>query len=222
MAEEFGSKMQTVYCPLDDNFGKMGYSRNFGLLKSRGDIILFLDDDTVIQQDDFLKTLEDVFDRNGRADAVVPHGQASFAQIAGRYDYHDPYFMTSRCTAYRREVLAELGGFVSDFVGQEDVEFVVRFLTAGKCSVNVSELNYFHPPLLVTNFRKPKAVGYSFYRLKARYPTLLWLLILINCSRHAPLYLLPIRRYRELGRFGIGFITGVFVSLFNKEGFHYN
>ena len=222
MSDEFGHVMQTVYCPLDGNFGRMGYSRNYGLANSRGDIVLFLDDDTVIQQDDFLKTLEDIFGRNSQTDAVVPHGHASYAQIAGRYDYHEPYFMTSRCTAYRRKVLAELGGFVSDFVGQEDVEFVVRFLLAGKCSINAPELNYFHPPLLISNFHKPKAVGFSFYRLKDRYPVLLWVLILLNCSRHAPLYLLPIRRCRELGRFGIGFLTGVFASLFKKEGFQYN
>jgi len=222
MAEDFGNILQTVYCPLDANFGKMGYSRNYGLTRSRGDIILFLDDDTVIQQDDFLKKLDDVFLRNQHPGAVVPHGHASFSQIDGKYDYHEPYFMTSRCTAYRREVLAELGGFVSDFVGQEDVEFVVRFLMAGKCSVNVPELNYFHPPLLVPNYRKPKAVGHSFFRLRDRYPVLLWLLILMNCARHAPLYVFPFRRFREMGRFGLGFLMGVFVAMFRKEGVQYS
>jgi glycosyltransferase involved in cell wall biosynthesis len=200
----------------------MGYSRNFGLARSRGEIVLFLDDDTVLLQPDFLEILDEMFARNSEADAVVPHGHASFALLDGRYDHHDPYFMTSRCTAYRREVLAELGGFVSNFVGQEDVEFVIRFLMSGKFSINAAELSYFHPPLLVPNFRKPKAVGYSFYRLKGRYPTLIWLLILLNCSRHAPLYLLPVKRCREMGRFGIGFLMGVFVSLFKKEGFQYN
>jgi glycosyltransferase involved in cell wall biosynthesis len=221
MAEEFGSAMRTVYCPLDDNFGKMGYSRNYGLANSRGDIVLFLDDDTIIQKDDFLTILEDIFRRNPLADAVVPHGHASFAQIEGRYDYHDPYFMTSRCTAYRRSVLAELGGFVSDFIGQEDVEFVIRFLLAGRRSENCDALRYFHPPLLVGNLRKPMAVGSSFFRLRKRYSFLLWLLVLANGCRHAPLYLLPGRRNREMGRFGVGFLAGVVASLFRKNGFQY-
>jgi len=221
LAEEFGHSMNILYQPLDANFGRMGYSRNFALKRSRGDIVLFLDDDTIILQNNFLSTLDTVFADNPQTDAVVPHGNAVFSMIKGRYAFHDPYFMTSRCTAYRRQVLAELGGFMDHFVGQEDVEFVVRFNVAGKRSLNVAALDYYHPPLLVPNLRKPKAVGNSFYRLLGRYPLLLWLLVLLNCSRHAPLYLLPVRKFREMGRFGIGFLLGVLVSPFNKKGFRY-
>lgn len=217
MAAGFGECLQIVYLPLDANFGKMGYSRNYGLSRSRGEIILFLDDDTVIQQENFLDILDDTFRQNPGADAVVPHGHASFAQIEGRYDYHAPYFMTSRCTAYRRGVLADLGGFVADFVGQEDVEFIIRFLMAGRKSLNVPRLGYFHPPLLVPNLRKPKAVGASFYGLKSRYPFIVWLLVILNCARHAPLYLLPVRRYREMGRFGVGFIMGTFQAFLGNN-----
>jgi GT2 family glycosyltransferase len=221
-AERFSKELPIRYLPLDANYGHMGYSRNFGLAHSRGEYILFLDDDTVMQQSDFLSKLVAAFTSNPEAEALVPHGSASYALIDGRYDYHDPYFMTSRCTAYRRKVLAELGGFVSNFIGQEDVEFVVRFTIAGKKNRNVPELRYFHPPLLVPNFRKPMAVGYSFSLLKTRYPMLLWLLVVLNCARHAPLYLLPVRRFREMGRFGIGFLAGVITALFKKEGFKYS
>src|SRR6185369_5917773 len=94
MADEFGKCLQIVYLPLDANFGKMGYSRNYGLCHSRGDIILFLDDDTVIQQEDFLHILDDTFCQYPEADAVVPHGYASYSLLEGRYDYHDSFFMT--------------------------------------------------------------------------------------------------------------------------------
>ncbi len=221
LADRFGKMLQVRYYPLDKNFGMMGYSRNYGVEKSRGAVILFLDDDTVILQPDFLSMLDVTIIANPDIDAVVPHGSASFATIANHYDYHDDYFMTSRCTAYSREVIAELGGFVDNFVGQEDVEFVTRFTIAGKKSLNCQRLCYFHPPLLIPNLRKPKAVGNSFYRLKSRYPMILWLLLLLNCSRHALLFLLPIRKYREMGRFAIGFIIGVVQSPFKQNGYRY-
>lgn len=209
MADDFSDRLQIVYLPLDGNFGKMGYSRNFGLAKSRGEIVLFLDDDTVILQKDFLAILDEVFIQNSGVDAVVPHGHAAYSCVEDRYDYHDPFFMTSRCTAYRRGVLQALGGFMDSFVGQEDVEFVTRFTMSGRKTINAEHLHYYHPPLLVPNTRKPRAVGYSFFGLKGRYSFLIWVLLLMNCARHAPLVLVPVRRLREQGRFGVGFIQGV-------------
>lgn len=209
MAVEFSSLLPIVYLPLDAQFGKMGYSRNFGLARSRGELILFLDDDTVLLQHDFLSILDSICTNNPAIDAVVPHGHAAYACIKDHYDFHDPYFMTSRCTAYRRESLQELSGFMGHFVGQEDVEFVTRFTIAGKTAINCSDLHYFHPPLLVPNTRKPRAVGFSFFGLKGRYSFLVWLLLLVNCARHAPLLFIPIRRYKEQGRFGVGFLGGI-------------
>lgn len=217
LAEDFSGRLPIVYAPLDKQYGFMGYSRNFGLARSRGECVLFLDDDTVIMQQDFLTTLESIFARYPNADAVVPNGRASFGGIDDRYDFHDPYFMTSRCTAYRREVLQELGGFMGHFVGQEDVEFVTRFTIAGKRCLCTDSIHYFHPPLLVPNIRKPRAVGFSFYGLKARYSWPVWLLLLANCARHAALYLLPCRRFREQGLFGLGFLMGVFDGLRGKK-----
>lgn len=221
LADSFSEKLNSVYLPLDRNFGMMGYSRNFALSRSRGKLVLFLDDDTVIMQNDFLKKLVLSFEENSMIDAIVPHGRAAFSLVRDRYAFHDPFFMTSRCCAYRRSVLSELGGFISDFVGQEDVEFVIRFLLAGKSSLNAPQLEYFHPPLLVPNLRKPQAVGSSFCALRKRYPLVIWLLVILNCCRHAPLYLLPFRRCREMGRFGLGFLMGVVMSPFKRDGYRY-
>jgi hypothetical protein len=66
-----------------------------------------------------------------------------------------------------------------------------------------------------------EAVGSSFYRLRQRYALFIWLLMLLNCSRHAPLYFLPGRKRREMGRFGIGFIGGIWDGMRRTEGHGY-
>lgn len=221
VARRFSKYLPLRYLPLDTHYGRMGYSRNFGLKHSRGRYVLFLDDDTVLLQNNFLSRLADGFDSNLNVDALVPHGNASYSIVEGHYAYHEPFFMTSRCTAYRRSVLTELCGFVSDFIGQEDVEFVIRFLLKGRKSLNVPELDYFHPPLLVGNFNKPMAVGMSFSGLKKRYSLFLWILVVLNCMRHAPLYLLSGRYNREMGRFGVGFFLGVIKGLLGGRKIRY-
>lgn len=210
IAEKFSEKLQIVYAPLGEKSGHMGYSRNYGLLKSRGQYALFLDDDTIILQNDFLKRLVELLESNPHADALIPHGAASFALIKGKYDYHDPYFMTNRCMAYKREVLMELGGFISDFTGQEDVEFAIRFALAGKKAIRTSQLSYMHPPLIVDSLNKPKAVGASFFKLKQRYSLLIWLLALLNGCRWIPLIFSSSFKHRMQGKFGLGFGIGVF------------
>lgn len=221
LADEFASRLPIVYAPLVKHYGLMGYSRNFGLERSRGEFVLFLDDDTIILQDDFLKKMSAHFDAHPAVSAIMPHGEASFAFLEDHYDFHDPFFMTSRCTAYRREILASLGGFMSSFIGQEDVEFVIRFHAAGNRSVAVPELAYRHPPLYVTNLNKPMAVGSSFYGIRKRYPLVTWLLVVVNCSRHLPLVLAPSRKHREMGRFGLGFLCGVLAAPIRSGGLNY-
>jgi len=216
-SEMFKSVLNIRYFPLTENHGEMGYSRNFGLSRARGRVILFLDDDTVILQKDFLSTLIDEF-ANSETDAIIPHGSASYCLIRGRYDFHDPYFPTNRCMAYRREALKELGGFVSEITGQEDVEFAVRFIASGRRFHKSGRLNYLHPPLILSSLNKAAAVGMSFARLKNRYPFIVWLMLLINGSRYLPMLFFPINeRFRMQCRFSIGFLLGILYSIVGRR-----
>ena len=209
IARRFGDVLNVRYFALSEKFGIMGYSRNLGLSQAQGEYVLFLDDDTVILRKDFLSTLSSIFKSSG-ADAVIPHGAASYGILKGKYDFHDPYYPTSRCMAYRREVMRDLGGFVSDIIGQEDVEFIIRFIASGRTFHQTATLEYYHPPLIVNKISKASAVGLSFAKLRGRYPFLLWLMLLVNGSRYLPLLLFPFKtKWRMQGRFSLGFLLGI-------------
>lgn len=217
VAEKFAEKLDVRYFALPDNFGKMGFSRNWALSKSRGKYVLFLDDDTVILDEDFLLKMTEEFE-NTKAEAIVPFGEASFYLLKGRYGYHDPYFPTNRCMAYRREILRELHGFASSMTGQEDVEFVVRFIASGRYFTRSDRLSYLHPPLMVNNLNKAAAVGSSFFGLRSRYPFVIWLMLLVNGSRYLPLLLLPVyTKWKMFGKFSLGFFLGIIYALLGKS-----
>ncbi|HEX8948294.1 MAG TPA: glycosyltransferase family 2 protein [Dissulfurispiraceae bacterium] len=218
--EEFRRMLSVKYFPLDENHGKMGFSRNFGLSRAKGKYILFLDDDTVILQNNFLSEMVREFEEKG-CDALIPGGSASYSVVKGKYGYHEPFFPTNRCMAYRREVLAELGGFVSGIIGQEDVEFVIRYTAAGKKFSASERLHYLHPPLIVGNLGKPAAVGLSFSKLRPRYPFVLWFMVLCNGLRYLPLLLVPIKlKWRMQGRFSAGFLLGIIHSLTGRRALY--
>ena len=217
MADEFSNSLNIRYITLEKNFGIMGYSRNIGVLNSKGNYILFLDDDTVIIQKNFLSLLVKIF-REKTPDGIVPRGMASFCIVDGRYQYHDPFFPTNRCVAFTKDVLAELKGFKSKVVGQEDVEFALRLAVKNKSLINQNNLEYYHPPLIQNNFNKSAAVGYSYYKLKNDYPFPIWLLLLINGCRYLPFVFLSVfKKYRYQFNFSMGFLIGIYYGIIGKE-----
>jgi len=217
VAEEFSALLDIKYIALEENYGLMGYSRNTGVENSAGGYILFLDDDTVILQNDFLSVLVKEFTSSG-ADVVLPRGNASFCILSTKYQYHDPYFPTNRCVAYTRQTLEELGGFVSTIVGQEDVEFTVRFILSGKSMRESRNLVYFHPPLIVNDSKKASAVGFSFAGLRKRYPFLIWLMLIANGLRYLPFFILFFdERSLNQARFSLGFLKGFIYYFIGRD-----
>ncbi len=217
ISEKFKPMLNIRYFTLQENYGVIGFLKNYGLSKTKGKYVLFLDDDTVILQNDFLSLLIKEFETTG-TDAIVPHGSASYCLLKGRYDYHDPYFPTNRCMAYKRSVLKELSGFASEMTGQEDVEFVIRFIAAGRRFHNSNILSYMHPPLVFNNLNKAMAVGKSFVLLRNRYPLIIWLMLLANGLRYLPLILLPLKtKWYMQGKFSLGFLLGILHSMSGRK-----
>lgn len=198
-----------------ENFGKMGFMRNYGLKFSEGEIILFLDDDTIIADEHFLERLAIIFDSDSEVMAVVPKGHSSFSILKDRYEYHDPYFFTNRCMAYRKSVLRDLRGFDSNFIGQEDVEFAIRFLSKNLKHIKSADLQYFHPPLIVKNMSKPMSVGYSF--ANSKHNLFVKLLFFLNGSRWLCLFLFPTKSNIQKGKFGLGYMLGFIKGVFSKK-----
>ena len=209
------SQLNISYFAPDNDWGKMGFMRNYGISKAKGEIILFLDDDTVIMKDDFLKNLIRFFNTDPYLDAVMPEGFASYALITGKYQYHDPFFFTNRCMAYRKKCLLDLKGFDANFVGQEDVELAIRFTAKNYKVVKTSTLMYFHPPLIYNDTSKGYAVGKSF--AQSKYSRMMKCLIFLNGTRWLPLYFLPGLKNKFMAKFAFGFFRGFIDHVFGKN-----
>ncbi len=207
------------YLSPSKGWGRMGYMRNFGLSHASGEVVVFLDDDTVILQRDFLKRVYDAFQDDRELMAVLPRGEASYCLLQSRYSYHDPHFFTNRCVAYRRTCLIALKGFDSSFIGQEDVEFTIRFLLRRFKYRKAPYIRYLHPPLIVNSLAKPKAVGLSFSRSK--YSPIAKIFLFLNGIRWLPRAFYPNKKNIYMSRFALGFAIGFIQGVFGSGDVNY-
>jgi GT2 family glycosyltransferase len=117
-------------------------SMNAGIKEARGDAILIVDSDTYVEQDYLAKILREFDDRKVGivSGYVATKPNAKFwARIAGfesedRYDqmkskYVD--FITSTCTAYRRELLNQVGLFNEELKRGSDEDLAQRASKVG-------------------------------------------------------------------------------------------
>jgi len=168
------------YLRNSDGYGRMTASRNIGLKAAFGDVIAFVDDDA-FAQDGWLENLLGTFVRFPLAGAVggralnrqpgeATEGKARIGRLNGSGTLHgffaadpgqvievDHVMGCNMC--FRRDVLAELGGFRTDYPGisgvREDSDMCLR----------VKKLGYrilFNPAAVVDHIGAPQAKGKRF------------------------------------------------------------
>ncbi len=164
--------------PIKANDTRIGYLRNLGLLKSQGEFILFLDDDTRIFQQDFLtKALTMIQESN--CDTLIPHAKPLFCYSYSKNQYLKPFAFATRCCLIRRSALEKINGF-RNLYSFEDTELRIRLELSG-CTLRLcKELEFFHPPYESSSWQKPLSLAHSILSLRKVYPFYIWVLIYLN------------------------------------------
>lgn len=126
------------------NLGVSG-ARNIGVENANGDIVIFMDDDALIEGTDMFLAVSDIFDKNPNiavtAFRIVNHGtnkmfkhefpMKKFTQEDMHTQHYVSYFVGCGF-ALRRDIFLKLGGFFTEmFYGPEEVDFSYRVLDAG-------------------------------------------------------------------------------------------
>ncbi len=132
-----------VYVPSGTNLGVSG-GRNLGVEYSRGKVLLFIDDDALIETDCFDEIIINSLIGNIgilafrilNAKTRLPHpGELPFSQLGKAQDEKEArlvsYFVGAGFAA-RKEVFRRIGGFREEFFyGVEELEYAFRILRHG-------------------------------------------------------------------------------------------
>ncbi|PKN13761.1 MAG: hypothetical protein CVU69_00890 [Deltaproteobacteria bacterium HGW-Deltaproteobacteria-4] len=212
----FASQLNLVHLTNPVPLHNIASLRNQGLKHSKGELILYLDDDTIIPQEYFLSRLVKLFDADLSIGAVQIPGEASYGLWRIKYDYLDRYSFASRCVAYRRSALARIGGFFEQLASYEDIELSIRFTIMDGRMTRAEELFYLHPPLYFDSWKKPLCNGLSFLRLFRRYSKPVWFVCYLNALRFLPFLLMPNAKYRQWGKISAGFVWAPISLIFQK------
>ncbi len=181
------------------------HARNLGIKKAKGEIIAFIDDDAVCQEDWLEKALPHFSDKN----IAGVEGRIEFENLKGG--------LYRTCNIfYRKEILEEIDGFDERFsmAFREDSDLAFRILKKGYRII-------FAPEVSVSHFPDPLTLKRSFQLAKRYYFDSLL------CRKHPQFYrerierfnLGPIKIYRPKQRlYQVYVLSFVLVLLFSLLG----
>jgi GT2 family glycosyltransferase len=165
-------QLPLVYIDVPENLG-VTRGRNFALQYTKGEIIIFLDDDAVLQNTDALKNVLAAFDKPGFENRPV--GIVSFKVLYydtlemqknalphKQYDEYKEkkefftYYFAGGAHAIKRSVLQEVGNLPAEFFyGMEEYDISYRILDNGYCIKYDSSIVMLHKESPLG--RKPKS-----------------------------------------------------------------
>ncbi len=187
--------------------------RNTSVFLSKGEFLLFLDDDTRIFQEDFLQSALGFFNES-HCDVLIPQANSLYGVVSAHYDFLDKFSFTNRCSFYRRKTLEDMGGFLKGLQTYEDTELSIRLMVKEWKIIQAEELNYFHPPLYFDSMRKPLAIGQTISQLRGHYSIPVWILAYGNALRFLPYGLWPGQRFRQWFKISLGVLLYPFTGKF--------
>lgn len=174
IAKDFGA---TVISESEHNIGKV---RNTGAKSAEGDFLIFLDADTIVPSDLFLKIHEAMKDEKclGGA-AAVEYGE--FERKWMRYyifawKFWEKFFNMKQGAAQfcRREVFETLGGYDTGIYVGEDIEFYWRLTKFAR--KNGGRVFFIEQPKVKTSPRRLDKIPFwkTFFIMNPIYIRLLW------------------------------------------------
>ncbi|HEV2316003.1 MAG TPA: glycosyltransferase [Thermoplasmata archaeon] len=129
-----------------ERFGSRGIGRNFGVHKSRGEFVAFIDGDCLADAS-WLHALRSGLQRSDVvAGQTTTVGRTAYRNLERVELYQEESDVTfpSCNLAYRRRLFESLGGFDPRFITAEDIDLNLRAVRSGAKIVYVPEARVYH------------------------------------------------------------------------------
>ncbi len=210
LADQYKPVLKIAYAENEKPMKIMGALRNKALSLSRGEYVLFLDDDTRLMDYAFLDQADKLFQKD--YDVLLPTGHALYGLVKMKYDYLDEFSFANRCCMVRRTFLDRVKGFQDGLKAYEDIDLGIRLTMTGAKVHHAKALSYWHPPLYFDSMRKPLATGQSIVHLKSFYPFGIWLILYLNALRFLPYILLPSVKCHQWAKISWGALGALFIK----------